>query len=165
MAKLPGMPDQFKAPSKWLKAFKASKQSNVAAESPQSAKPQVARVEVLKDCRRYLDAINLCNNGIFLKSFKVPDVFYDVIVVAPMTYTTILLTQFCFANHFDLTTVAFAFSICIGCAQITLVYFTLTFEKRVIFETMARIQNLVDYRKKILDHKRIRSLRYFSSFR
>lgn len=148
MAKLPGVPEQLN-PSKWLKALKLNKQQMATTERPQKVEPQGIKVEVFKDCRRYLDAINLCNNGIYFKSFKVPDILYDIILVTPMTYTTVLLLYFCFANHFDLSIVAFAFSICIGCTQITLVYFALAFEKRVIFETMAMIQNLVDYRKRI----------------
>lgn len=105
------------------------------------------KIEVLKDCRRYMDIINLCNEGVYYKSIKIPDIIYDIIMVAPMTYTTILLTQFCFANHFNLTIVAQAFSICIGCTQITLIYFTMTFQKGKMFKTMDLIQNLVDYRK------------------
>lgn len=111
----------------------------------------VKRVEILKDCRKYLNVVNLCNGGVFIKSFRIPDILINVVLVTPMMYTTILMFLFCFANHFDFNVIAFPFSICVGSTQIALVYFTLTFEKRVIFETMDIIQHLVDYRKGILD--------------
>lgn len=104
-------------------------------------------IDVLKDCFQLLDAINLCNKGKFIKSIKIPDILYDILVVAPMTYTTFLLTKFCIEENFDLTIISSAFSICIGCNQITLIYCTLIFEKSSMYETKQIIQNLVDYRK------------------
>lgn len=109
---------------------------------------KVAKVEVLKDCRKYLGYINVCNEGIFIKSIRIPDILINIILVAPMTYTTILLASFCYVHNLDLSIVALGFTICIGCTQITLIYFTLMFEKTLIFDTMNMIQNFVDYRKK-----------------
>lgn len=107
------------------------------------------KIEVLKDCNQLLDAINLCNEGKYIKSIRIPDILYDIIVLAPMSYTTFLLTKFCFDNNFDLTIISSAFSICIGCNQITLIYCTLVFEKSAMFKTMKIIQNLVNYRKSL----------------
>lgn len=108
---------------------------------------QVNKVEVLKDCRKYLNLINLCNEGVFIRSFRIPDILITIPLLVPISYTTGLLYYYCFANHFDFNIIAFAFSVCIGSTQIALVYLTLTIEKRVIFDTMNEIQHLVDYRK------------------
>lgn len=108
---------------------------------------EVEKVEVLKDCRRYLDLINLCNKGIYFKSIKIPDIFYDVIVIGPMTYTSFWFAVFCLEHNFNLTSCAQPFAILIGCTQITFCYITLAFEKNVIYETMDIIQDLVDSRK------------------
>lgn len=105
------------------------------------------KIEILKDCCQLLDMINLCNKGKYFKSIKIPDILYDIIMVGPMTYTTYLLSKFCYEEHFDLIVISSAFSICIGCTQITLIYGTLIFEKSTMYETMGIIQNLVDYRK------------------
>lgn len=108
------------------------------------------KVEVLKDCRHYLDLINLCNKGIYIKSVKIPDILYDIAMVGPMFYTTYWFSVFCYENGFNLTICAQSFSIFIGCTQIALIYLTLTFEKSTMYETMDIIQDLVDYRKGFL---------------
>lgn len=105
------------------------------------------KVEVLKDCRRYLDLINLCNKGIFVKSIKIPDILYNIAMVTPMTYTIYRFSEFCLEQHFNLTVCAQSFSIFIGCTQIALIYMTLTFKKNTMYQTMDIIQYLVDYRK------------------
>lgn len=121
-------------------------QSKMTAEIETS---KVPKVDVLKDCCKYLRYINVCNEGIFIKSIRIPDILINIILVAPMTYTTILLAHFCYVHNLDLSIVALGFTICIGCTQITLIYFTLSFEKELIFDTMNMIQTFVNYRKKI----------------
>lgn len=109
---------------------------------------KVPQIEILKDCCKYLGYINVCNEGVFIKSIRIPDILINILLVAPMTYTTVLLSYFCYVHNLDLTVVALAFTICIGCTQITLIYCTLSFEKELTFDTMKMIQNLVNYRKK-----------------
>lgn len=105
-----------------------------------------SRIIILKDCRYYLKNINLCNNGpYYIRHIKIPDTLAHIACIFLQSLAAILLLVFCFESGFNLTTVSSAFGVSIGVSQLSMMYITLAANKDLIFETVQKLQRLVDY--------------------
>lgn len=105
-------------------------------------------VEILKDCRYYLEIIHLCNSTrTRIWKIPVPFVVMNFLCVLPMLITITRLLQFCIMSGFDLNEVSSAFAISMGSIQLTVIYISFISVRPATLETMDQMQSLVNERK------------------
>lgn len=105
-------------------------------------------VQILKDCRYYLEKLNLCNSErVRIANIPVPHVLMNFACVSPVIITCSCLLRFCILSGFDLNAMSNAFAIAVGSAQIILIYITLAFDRPAILETIDHMQSIVNNRK------------------
>lgn len=106
------------------------------------------RVEILKDCRYYLEKFHMSNDTrIRIWNIPMPHIVMNFIYLSPMLVTFYCLMRFCIDSGFNLNTVSSAFAISMGSSQLGIIYIALAVNRRVILRTMDQMQHVVDYRK------------------
>lgn len=107
-----------------------------------------SRVEILKDCRFYLEKFELCNNTWpRFGSITIPSIVKNMLSICPMLITLVCLVRFVIISGFNLDTASGTFAISLGITQLALIYISLAVNRKITFDTMIQMQNLVDYRK------------------
>lgn len=108
------------------------------------------KVEFLKDCRYYLEKVHLCNREPYrIGIVPIPHIVMNFACVSPIVITFSCLLRYCIQSGFNLNAMSNAFAICMGSAQIILIYITLAIERSTILETIDQMQEIVDKRKSI----------------
>lgn len=106
------------------------------------------RIEILKDCRYYLERLQICNIiRPHIGSLPIPNIMINIAFLFPMFVTTVCLMRYIILMNFNLNAVSNSFAITMGCTQLTFIYMSLAINRRLIYETMDRMQFIVDYRK------------------
>lgn len=109
------------------------------------------RIEILKDCRFYLEKFCLCNDKhVRIFHYPVPFALINIFCVLPQTIALYLLMRTVYDANFDLNVISSAFGITVGLFQIELIYFTLAANRSVTVKIMNKMQSIVDDRKKRL---------------
>lgn len=107
-------------------------------------------VQILKDCRFYLEKLNLCNHErTRIANISVPHVLMNFACVSPIIITFSCLMRFCIISGFNLNAMSNAFAISVGSAQLILIYITLAFDRPAILQTIDHMQSTVNNRKTI----------------
>lgn len=107
-----------------------------------------SKIEILKDCRFYLEKLELCSNprpG--FDSLPMPSIVKNMLCIFPMMVTLVCLVRFVVISGFNLNTASGSFAISMGITQLALIYISLAVNRDITHETMCQMQNLVDYRK------------------
>lgn len=106
------------------------------------------RVEILKDCRFYLEKLQMCNK--IRPRFwilPIPNIMLNFVFMIPMFTTSFCLMRYVISTGFNLNTVSSSFAITMGCTQLAFIYVGLAINRRIVYETMDQMQHLVDYRR------------------
>lgn len=113
-------------------------------------------VEILKDCRYYLQKLELCNkNGPIFGKISIPSAVIQFACVFPMSLTVVFMMRFIVISGFNLDTICSTFAISIGVSQMSFIYITLAVNRRLILKTMDQMQHLVDYRKNKIENQNL----------
>lgn len=106
------------------------------------------RIEILKDCRIYLEKMFLCNDEhVRIANYSVPSTLICILCNFPQTITQSLLMRYVYISNFDLNEVSTAFAICIGSSQLQLIYFSLAANRPTTVKIMSTMQSIVDDRE------------------
>lgn len=118
-----------------------------------------SRIEILQDCRFYLEKFGLCNDKHIriVRYLSVPIALVNMLCVLPQTLAIYLLMRTVYVANFDLNVISSAFAITIGLIQIELIYFTLAANRPTTLILMNKMQSIVDDRK-------TRFLKFLESF-
>lgn len=110
-----------------------------------------SRIEILQDCRFYLEKFGLCNDESvrIVRYLSVPIALINIFCVLPQTIALYLLMRTVYDANFDLNVISSAFAIFIGLLQIELIYFTLVANRPTTLQLMNKMQSVVDDRKAI----------------
>lgn len=105
-------------------------------------------IEILKDCRYYLQKWALCSDkGPTFGKITIPNAVMNILCIFPMSLTVVLMMRFVVISGFNLNAISATFAISIGVSQMSFIYITLALNRQLIRKTMNQMQRLVDYRK------------------
>lgn len=117
-------------------------------KSPVQSEQSSTMVEMLKDCRYYLQKWHLCRDkGLTFGKFSIPCAVVNVAYVFPMSLTVVLMLRFVVISEFNLDTISTTIATVLGVSQMCFIYITLAINGQLILKTMDQMQHLVDYRK------------------
>lgn len=107
-----------------------------------------SRIEILHDCRFYLEKFGLCNERhVRILHVPIPFALVNLLCVLSQTIAIYLLIRTVYVANFDLNVISSAFAITIGLIQIELIYFTLAANRSTTVKIVSKMQSVVDYRK------------------
>lgn len=140
----------------WLTRFRLfvwsliSYLTNQKEENVKVFELSTAHIEILKDCRFYLEKLCLCNDKrVRIANYAVSFTMMNILCVVPQTISLYCLARAVYEANFDLNEVSTAIANCIGISQIELIYFTLAANRPTTFKLMNKMQSVVDDRKPI----------------